>query len=233
MKKLNDQSIDRIALMMGQLFKPHPWHGISIGKDAPEILTVFIEIVQTDTVKYEIDKVTGYLKVDRPQRYSNIIPSMYGLIPQTYCGRKTADYCMEKTGKKGIKGDSDPLDICVLTEKTISHGDLILEAIPIGGFRMLDGNEADDKIIAVLKDDAIYGKFADIDKVPETVIDRLQHYFLTYKEIPGSATPKCEITHIYNKAEAHEVIRRAQEDYLNRFGQIAKKLTDLLKEQVE
>lgn len=229
MKNFNDPKADPIWTMMGLLFKPHPWHGIPIGKKAPEIVTVFIEIVPTDNIKYEIDKHTGYLKVDRPQRFSNIIPSMYGLIPQTFCGEKIAEYTMQQSGKTNIEGDGDPLDICVLSEKTIQHGDIILEAIPIGGFRMLDGNEADDKIIAVLKDDAIYSSLQDIQDVPHQIVERLQHYFLTYKEIPGTTTPKCEITHIYNKAEAHEVIRRSQEDYHSRFGQIEEMLTALLR----
>lgn len=229
MKNYNDPKIDPIWTMMGLLFKPHPWHGIPIGKNSPEVVTVFIEIVPTDTIKYEIDKHTGYLKVDRPQRFSNIIPSMYGLIPQTFCGEKIAEFTMQQSGKTNIEGDGDPLDICVLSEKTIQHGDIILEAIPIGGFRMLDGNEADDKIIAVLKDDAIYSKYTDIQDVPEQIIERLQHYFLTYKEIPGVTTPKCEITHIYDKAEAQEVIRRSQEDYHSRFGQIEEMLTALLR----
>lgn len=82
---------------------------------------------------------------------------MYGLIPQTFCAENVAAYCDEKTGRKGIVGDGDPLDICVLAEKTITMGGITLEAIPIGGLRMLDGDEADDKIIAVMKGDAIYG----------------------------------------------------------------------------
>ena len=147
---------DPIWALMGVLFKPHPWHGISIGDHAPEVVTAYIEIVPTDTIKYEIDKTTGYLKVDRPQRFSNICPSLYGLIPQTFCGEKIAELCAERTGRTGIVGDEDPLDICFLAEKSISHGDIILEAIPIGGLRMIDGDEAYDKIIAVMKGDAIY-----------------------------------------------------------------------------
>jgi anti-sigma regulatory factor (Ser/Thr protein kinase) len=75
------------------LFKPHPWHGIPIGDDAPRTVTCFIEIVPTDTVKYELDKETGYLKVDRPQKFSNICPSLYGFIPQTYCGERVGAFC--------------------------------------------------------------------------------------------------------------------------------------------
>ena len=130
------------------IIKSHPWHGVLIGNNSPEIVTAYIEIVPTDTVKYEIDKASGYLKVDRPQKYSNVCPTLYGFIPQTLCDVNTAEICFQKTGKAGIVGDGDPLDICVLTEKTITHSDILMQAVPIGGFRMLDGNEADDKISA-------------------------------------------------------------------------------------
>jgi inorganic pyrophosphatase len=206
--------------LLGLMFKPHPWHGLSAGEDAPAMVTAFIEIVPTDTVKYEIDKNSGYLKVDRPQRFSNIVPSMYGLIPQTYCGERVAKYSADKAGKINVVGDGDPLDICVLSEKSIPHGDVILEAKPIGGFRMFDGNEADDKIIAVLKGDAMYFGFNNISEVPQSVIERLRPYFLTYKQMPDQEVPVCEITHIFGKDEAHEVIRRSLEDYHEKYGSI-------------
>lgn len=193
-----------------------PWHGLDIGTDAPNVVTAFIEMVPTDTVKYELDKVSGYIKIDRPQKYSNVVPALYGFLPQTYCGDLVAEYCMSQTERTDIHGDGDPLDICVLTEKTISHGDIIAEVRPIGGFRMLDKNEADDKIIAVLKHDATYNIYNDISELPHVVIDRLRHYFLTYKDLPGEER-RTEITHVYNKEEAFEVIRRSAEDYKNHF----------------
>ena len=147
---------DPIVRLMGLRYKSHPWHGLDIGEDAPNVVTAFIEMVPTDTVKYELDKVSGYIKIDRPQKYSNVVPALYGFLPQTYCGDLVAEYCMSQTERTDIHGDGDPLDICVLTEKTISHGDIIAEVRPIGGFRMLDKNEADDKIITVLKHDATY-----------------------------------------------------------------------------
>ncbi len=216
--------MDPIGRLMGLRYKSHPWHGIDIGEKAPEILTSFIEVVPTDTVKYEVDKVSGYLKIDRPQKFSNIVPALYGFIPQTYCGQLVADYSSEKTNKKNIKGDGDPLDIIVLTEKEITHGDILVQAKPIGGLRMIDGNEADDKIVAVLKNDAIYGDIDDINKLPESIINRLRHYFLTYKNIPGEINSHCEITHVYNKKEAYEVINRSTEDYKNRFDFLNKAL---------
>lgn len=198
-------------------FKAHPWHGITIGDDAPGIVTTFIEIVPTDTVKYEIDKESGYLKIDRPQKYSNVVPALYGFIPQTFCDEKIAEYAALKSGKNVPKGDGDPLDICVLSERTITHGDILLQAIPIGGLRMIDKGEADDKIIAVLKGDELYENWKDITDCPEPIINRLKHYFLTYKNIPGTGNPTCEITHVYDRLEAYEVINRSREDYKNKF----------------
>ena len=203
--------------MTGLAFTAHPWHGVPIGSDWPRSVTVYVEIVPTDAVKYELDKATGLLKVDRPQMYSNVCPSLYGLIPQTLCGERVATLCMERTGRRGIVGDEDPMDICVLTEKPISHGNVLVRAAPIGGLRMLDGNEADDKIIAVLAGDAVYGDFGDVGECPPLLLDRLRHYFLTYKQAPDPATPACEITHVYGRDEAQEAIRRSHEDYRSRF----------------
>lgn len=198
-------------------FKAHPWHGIFIGNEAPKVLTTFIEIVPNDTVKYEIDKSSGYLKVDRPQKFSNIVPALYGFVPQTYCGESVAEFAMAKTGRDNIEGDGDPLDVLVLTEKNIAHGDIIVKAKPIGGFRMIDKGEADDKIIAVMDQDEIYKDFNDITELPPAIIQRLKHYFLTYKNIPGETNVVCEITDVYSREEAYEVILRSQEDYQRKF----------------
>ncbi len=213
--------------LLSVLYKPHPWHGISPGEHIPERINCFVEVVPSDTVKYEIDKVSGYLKVDRPQRYSNICPALYGFLPQSYCGDSVAEYSMQKTGRD-LCGDGDPLDVCVLTDRPIQHGNLIVECIPIGGFRMLDQGEVDDKIIAVLKEDATYGTWTDISEAPEVVLDRMRHYFLTYKLPPGALTSNCEITHTYGAADAHEVIRRSFADYQERFGNLEELLTSAL-----
>jgi inorganic pyrophosphatase len=197
------------------LFKPHPWHGIPIGEGAPGIITAFIEMVPSDTCKYEIDKYSGYLKIDRPQKFSNIIPALYGFIPQTYCGTKTAKFSGEKADRK-LKGDCDPLDICVFTEREIPHGDILVEVRVIGGMRMIDGGEADDKIVAVLVQDEVYN-FNDISDAPESLVNRLKHYFLTYKQIPGGGHTECEITHIYGVEEAKKVIELSIEDYKDEF----------------
>jgi inorganic pyrophosphatase len=211
--------MDPIGRLMGLRYKSHPWHGVDIGPDAPNLITCFIEMVPTDTVKYEVDKVTGYLRIDRPQKYSNVVPALYGFIPQTYSGQKVAEFAMNKTQRTGINGDSDPIDICILTEKEITHGDILVRCRPIGGFRMIDGDEADDKIIAVLHGDAVFGNYKDINDVPELVIDRLKHYFLTYKDLPGNKA-NTEITHTYNIDEAHELILCSMEDYQNKFSSL-------------
>ncbi|MBC7912261.1 MAG: inorganic diphosphatase, partial [Pyrinomonadaceae bacterium] len=143
-------SADDAALhdLLAVLFQAHPWHGVAPGLDEHDAVNVYVEIVPTDVVKYELDKPSGHLRIDRPQRFSSLCPTPYGFIPQTYCGDAVGALCCERTGREGIKGDGDPMDICVLTEKTIAQGNFFVRAKPIGGLRMIDGNEADDKIIA-------------------------------------------------------------------------------------
>jgi inorganic pyrophosphatase len=197
---------------MFRINKAHPWHGITIGESAPGEVTVFIEIVPGDTVKYEVDKETGYLKIDRPQQYSNVVPANYGFIPQTYCGERIARLAQEKSGKTVEKGDGDPLDILVLSEHHIPRGDIILKATPIGGFCLLDKGEADDKIIATLVGDKVYENYKDLKDLPEGVVNRLRHYFLTYKTLPGE--PEIiEIAYIYGRRQAQEVILESIKDY--------------------
>lgn len=194
-------------------YRVHPWHGINLGTKVPDVLTTFIEIVPTDTVKYEIDKETGYLSIDRPQKYSNTIPALYGFLPQTYSGNKVAEITRKALGRDDIDGDGDPIDICVLTEKDITHGDIIVKARVIGGFRMLDKDKADDKIIGVLENDAIYGGFTDIEQIPQRVLDRLRHYFTTYKDLPQDKSPRTHITGTYGREEAQAVIMASIDDY--------------------
>ncbi len=195
----------------------HPWHGVSPGADTPQKLLAYIEIVPTDSVKYEIDKDSGLLRVDRPQQFSSRCPSLYGFIPQSYCGDAIGAFCGEKTGRKGITGDGDPLDICVFTELPFAHGAALVTAIPIGGMRLIDGDQADDKIIAVLAGDLVYGKWTNVDQVPPAVIERLRHYFLTYKEVPGEGKRRVEITHTYGVEEARQVVALSLEDYRKKF----------------
>ena len=198
-----------------RLFQAHPWHGLSPGENAPETVNAFIEIVPTDVVKYELDKQSGHLHVDRPQRFSSMCPSLYGFIPQTFCGDEVARLCAERTGKDDIKGDGDPMDICVLTEKTFAQGNIFLKAKPIGGLRMIDGEQADDKIISILESDLAYGHIREIAECPTALVDRLKHYFLSYKQLPGDAPRRVEIADVYDREEALDVIGRSLVDYKN------------------
>ena len=108
--------------------KAHPWHGIDLGENVPDEVRAFIEIIPTDTVKYEVDKASGYLSLDRPQKFSNIVPSLYGFLPRTYCSKHMAELTNQALARYDVEGDGDPLDICVLTEKDVTHGDIIVRA---------------------------------------------------------------------------------------------------------
>jgi inorganic pyrophosphatase len=119
------------------------------------------------------------------------------------------------------------MDVCVLTEKAFAHGSFFLHARPIGGFRMIDGQQADDKRIAVLTSDVAYGHIEDISGCPKGLVDRLKHYFLTYKQLPGEAPRRVEIASVYDRAEAFEVIERSLRDYRQRFGDPEKRLAHL------
>jgi inorganic pyrophosphatase len=198
-------------------FRPHPWHGIDPGPRCPEIVTAYIEIVPGDGVKYEIDKHSGYLRVDRPQRFSTSCPTLYGFVPQTYCGEMVAAHKITG-GPEVHRGDGDPLDVCVLTDRSIARGEILLEARPIGGLRMVEKGEADDKIIAVLLGDPTFGDLADVRQLPQAVIDRLRHYFLTYKTIPGEELATITVDPVYDAMEARAVITAARVDYRRTFG---------------
>lgn len=198
-------------------FKAHPWHGISAGAEAPDVVNVFVEIVPSDTIKYEIDKQSGYLKVDRPQQFSNIIPALYGFIPRTYCHDEVLKLAIESGAIDVTAGDLDPLDICVLSSHNIHAGGMLMEAIPIGGFKMIDKGEADDKIVAVMKGDHAFGHFRDVSELPQAEIKRLMHYFLTYKNLPDEPA-KCRIEEVYGAEHAKKVIKASQKDYASKFG---------------
>jgi inorganic pyrophosphatase len=198
-------------------YRPHPWHGIEAGPRFPEVVTAYIEIVPGDGVKYEIDKHTGFLRIDRPQRFSVSCPTLYGFVPRTYCGEAVATVAIPD-GPRVSRGDGDPLDICVLTDRAIPRGDVLLEARPIGGLRMVEKGEADDKIIAVLVGDPTYGERTDVRQLPAAVVDRLRHYFLTYKTIPGEAAPTITVDPVYDVVAAHTVLEAARIDYHRHFA---------------
>jgi inorganic pyrophosphatase len=213
----------RAQELINLLFQAHPWHGVPIWA-SDDVLNVYVEIVPGDTVKYELDKPSGHLRLDRPQRFSSMCPMPYGFVPQTYCGAKVA----ERTREPGMEGDGDPLDICVITEKAVTHGNFLLRARPIGGLRMIDGNQADDKILAVLADDVTFGHLRELSECPVGVVDRLSHYFLSYKRPPGEvADPRVRIAERYGRKEALEVIRASGADYREKFGPPETRLDEL------
>ncbi|MCB1077226.1 MAG: inorganic pyrophosphatase [Verrucomicrobiae bacterium] len=193
-------------------WRPHPWHGLGIGPNPPSEVHAYIELTPFDLVKYEIDKETGYIRVDRPQRTSSQPPSLYGFIPRTYCGDRVGNLMQAPKG-----GDGDPLDICVLSERPISRGEIIVGARVVGGLPMLDGGEADDKIIAVLLNDTVWRDTRDISELPPVLVERLRHYFQTYKLIPGRESD-VSIGPAYGRERAESVIRAAMDDYADEFG---------------
>ena len=221
---MENQGLNRLLSLM---FQAHPWHGVSAGKDAPDIVNTYIEIVPRDVVKYELDKDSGHLRLDRPHKFSSLCPTLYGFVPQTFCGEKIAEFCRQKTGREVLKGDGDPLDICILTEKTIMSSNFFMNAKPIGGLRLLDHGEADDKIIAVLNNDAAFGHFNEISDCPIGLIERLTHYFLSYKQLPNDAPRELEVTHVYSRDEAHEVINLSFADYRETFGNPETRIDEL------
>jgi len=208
---------DELEKLVRTMFQAHPWHGVAPG-DPAGVVQAYIEIVPTDTVKYELDKQSGHLRVDRPQRYSSQPPTLYGFIPQTYCGTRVGQRCSERCGIGNIRGDGDPMDICIFSEKAMAHANFFLRARPIGGLRMIDGDEADDKIVAVLENDLAYGHLRDVADAPEGLIEPLRHYFLTYKQMPGEPARTVRIAEVYDRVEAVEMIRRSLLDYRETFG---------------
>lgn len=188
-------------------WRPHPWHGLETGRQPPTHVNAYIEITPFDLIKYEVDKTTGYLRVDRPQRTSSQPPALYGFIPRTYCGDHIAALC-----PGAVRGDGDPLDICVISERPIARAELIVPARVVGGIQLLDRNEADDKIVAVLEGDYVWSGVSDISDLPRILVERLQHYFSTYKMVPGEDA-QMKVQQVYGAEQAAEVISAAIRDY--------------------
>jgi inorganic pyrophosphatase len=194
-------------------WRPHPWHGLEIGSKPPRHVNAYIEITPFDFVKYEIDKTTGYMRVDRPQQTSSQPPTLYGFVPRTFCSRRVHALC-----ETADRGDLDPLDICVISERPITRAEVILRSRVLGGIKMIDGGEADDKIIAVLENDTIWGNVQDIKDLPDVFTERLRHYFATYKMTPSKPT-KISIEGVYGCDHACQVVEAAVADYNEEFGQ--------------
>jgi inorganic pyrophosphatase len=194
-------------------WRPHPWHGLEVGPAPPTVVNAYIELTPYDRVKYELDKQTGYLRVDRPNRTSAFCPTLYGFVPRTYCGEKVSKLM---PGTKA--GDHDPLDICVISERAITHPEVILKARIVGGLPMHDNGEADDKIIAVLESDNMWQDVKDVSELPKVMVDRLRHYFSTYKMLnPDDA--KVTIPETYGREHAEQVVAAAMVDYREQFGE--------------
>lgn len=195
-------------------WRPHPWHGLEVGDNPPSKVNAFIEVTSFDAIKYEVDKLTGYMRVDRPQRSSSLPPSLYGFIPRTFCGNRIGSLSTHTD-----KGDGDPLDICVLSERPIDRSEVILSARVIGGLHMIDQGEADDKIISVLDNDRYYKEINDLSELPDVLIERLRHYFGTYKLIPGKNDVDVFVDRVFGREEAEIVVNAAIDDYKDMFGE--------------
>lgn len=205
-------SISRVGKAFHR-YRPHPWHGLEPGPEPPARLTAYIEITPFDGVKYEVDKPSGYLRVDRPQRTSALPPALYGFVPRTYCAAGVAALMADAT-----HGDGDPLDVCVLSERPIARAEVLLATRVIGGIPMLDRGEADDKIVAVLEGDLVWSAARDIGDLPAAWVERLRHYFASYKTLPGEST-QVRVGPAYGREHALQVVLAALADYRCEFGE--------------
>lgn len=169
----------------------NPWHSVSSGKSAPEIVNGIIEIPKGSRAKYELDKESGMLKLDRVLYSSFYYPANYGFIPQTYCD------------------DKDPLDILIVSQIQIVPL-CIVPARVIGVMRMIDGGEADDKIIAVAADDSSVNHVDDISKLPAMFMEEIRHFFEEYKRLENKTV---RVEEFQNAKTAQRIILQAIEDY--------------------
>ena len=211
MSKPSEKPPDKNTAQQFSKYRPHPWHGIEVGREPPRLVNAYIEITPFDGIKYEIEKKSGFLKVDRPQLSSSLPPALYGFIPQTFCDSRVA-----RLTKSATKGDLDPLDICVFSERPIDRADIIVPARVIGGFRVIDRGEADDKIIAVVESDTYYSDVKSLRDLSSVLRNRLEHYFSTYKLVKGAQPVVIETS--FESEEAERVVEAAMEDYMDSFG---------------
>lgn len=173
----------------------HPWHGATHGDEAPQIVNAMIEIPQGSRTKYEIDKETGLLKLDRVIYSSFHYPVNYGFIPQT------------------LGHDNDPLDILVLCSQSIQSLCLV-QATIIGNMQMIDSGEKDDKIIAVATKDPSVNHITSIDELPKHFISELKNYFEQYKVLENK---QVQIEDFQNKEIAYQIINEAIDFYKQKF----------------
>ncbi len=173
----------------------HPWHGVKFGENAPRVVNAIIEIPQGSRCKYEIDKATGLLRLDRIIYSSFHYPVNYGFIPQTY------------------GGDKDPLDILVITSLPVQPLTL-MEAKVIGVMQMIDGGDADDKIIAVAANDPSVNHYNNIEELPKHFFEELRHFFEEYKRLENKTV---EVEEFKDKSTALKIIEEAIEFYKTTF----------------
>src|ERR1700679_2804747 len=173
----------------------HPWHQVSMGENVPEIVNAIIEIPKGSKAKYEMDKDSGLLRLDRVLFSSVMYPANYGFIPKTYCD------------------DNDPLDILVLCSIDVFPMSLI-EAKVIGVMHMVDNGEQDDKIIAVAKNDMSVNYINDIGEFPPHVMVEIVRFFKDYKKMEGK---NFSIEHLLGKRYALKIIKEGLELYKSAF----------------
>lgn len=179
------------------IIDPHnPWHKVRLGDNAPEIVNGIIEIPKNTRAKYELDKESGLLLMDRVIFSSMYYPANYGFIPRTYCD------------------DDDPLDILVLSQINVVPM-CIVSAKVIGVMRMLDDGEKDDKIIAVAANDMSVNYMNDITDLPAHFVKELQNFFEDYKKLENKTV---EIEEFQNREVALQVVKQSMVDYRNKFG---------------
>ena len=171
--------------------KTNPWHKVKIGENTPDIVNGIIEIPKNTRAKYELDKESGMLLMDRVIFSSMHYPANYGFIPQTYCD------------------DKDPLDIMVLSQIDIVPM-CIVSAKVIGVMQMIDGGEKDDKIIAVAENDMSFNHINDISELPAHWIKELRNFFEDYKKLENK---EVQVEEFQNAEKAKEIILQSMEDY--------------------
>lgn len=169
----------------------HPWHQVEMFSESPDILPAIIEVPKGSQIKYELDKKSGLVRVDRILYSAVHYPANYGFIPQTYCD------------------DNDPLDILVLGQESVSPL-CIMRARPIGVMKMIDGGEADDKIIAIHEDDPQYNCYHHIDDLPPHTLKTLKRFFEDYKILEQK---EVRIESFLGPDKAKDIIRQAQAYY--------------------
>lgn len=169
----------------------HPWHDVEIGSNAPSIINALIEIPKGSKVKYEIDKKSGLIKMDRILYSSVQYPANYGFIPRTF-------------GE-----DNDPIDILVLGQEAAVPL-CIMRAKPVGVMKMIDQGEADDKIIAVHADDPEYSHINSLEELPPHRLKEIQRFFEDYKLLENKIV---KVEKFFDRAEALRLIDLAIKFY--------------------